>query len=192
MSKLRFAKPILGISALSGTGKTELLTKLIPLLKQQGLSVAVIKHAHHNVDIDKPGKDSYRLREAGATPVVLASDQRIALMIEKQSPQASPLEELLQLINPASIDLVLIEGFKELDYNKLFLFRHEIKDRYKAIDETVLSVVNAASTLAIVTDIESQTMQMYLETEKPVLDINNTNDVLQYIVNYINTEKDHE
>lgn len=192
MSKLRFAKPILGISALSGTGKTELLTKLIPLLKQQGLSIAVIKHAHHNVDIDKPGKDSYRLREAGATPVVLASDQRIALMIEKQSPQASPLEELLQLINPASIDLVLIEGFKELDYNKLFLFRHEIKDRYKAIDETVLSVVNAASTLAIVTDIESQTMQMYLETEKPVLDINNTNDVLQYIVNYINTEKDHE
>ena len=64
---------VLGFAASSGTGKTSLLTQLLPLLKQQGLKVAVIKHSHHDVEIDQPGKDSFRLRMAGATPVLLAS-----------------------------------------------------------------------------------------------------------------------
>lgn len=80
---INYAKPVLGIAAFSGTGKTQLLTQLIPALKQSGLRVGIIKHAHHDIDIDKPGKDSYQIRQAGATPVVLASDKRIAVMIEK-------------------------------------------------------------------------------------------------------------
>ncbi len=192
MSTINFAKPVLGISALSGTGKTELLTKLIPLLKQQGLKIAVIKHAHHNVDIDKPGKDSYQLRQAGATPVILASDQRIALMIEKESPAPSSLDDLLELINPNAIDLVLVEGFKQLDFNKLFLFRHQIKGRHQAIDDEVLSVMNAKNTLAIVTDIDAQTVKQNLSTSKTVLDINNTDDILHFILQYIDTENHHE
>jgi len=192
MSTINFAKPVLGISALSGTGKTELLTKLIPLLKQQGLKVAVIKHAHHNVDIDKPGKDSYQLRQAGATPVILASDQRIALMIEKESPAPSSLDELLEFINPNAIDLVLVEGFKQLEFNKLFLFRHQIKDRHQPLNDEVLAVMNAEHTLAIVTDIDAQTVLQNLSTSKTILNINNTDDILQFILQYIDTEIHHE
>ncbi|MCD6008936.1 molybdopterin-guanine dinucleotide biosynthesis protein B [Halomonas sp. IOP_31] len=74
--------PLLGIAAWSGVGKTTLLEALLPRLRQAGLRVAVIKHAHHRFDIDRPGKDSYRLRQAGATPMLVASRERFALMME--------------------------------------------------------------------------------------------------------------
>ena len=77
--------PILGFAAPSGTGKTTLLTQLIPLLKQQGIRVGLIKHSHHNFQIDKPGKDSFRLREAGATPVMLVSAIGVRLLLNFQS-----------------------------------------------------------------------------------------------------------
>ncbi|HSN22716.1 MAG TPA: molybdopterin-guanine dinucleotide biosynthesis protein B, partial [Methylomicrobium sp.] len=80
-------KPILGFAAPSGTGKTTLLTQLIPLLKQQGLRVGLIKHSHHSFDIDHPGKDSHRLRMAGASPVMLVSRYRYAIMHEFEVPQ---------------------------------------------------------------------------------------------------------
>ena len=78
--------PILGFAAASGTGKTTLLTQLLPLLNQAGLRVGLIKHSHHNFDIDHAGKDSFRLREAGATPVVLVSKYRRAIIEEFLNP----------------------------------------------------------------------------------------------------------
>lgn len=76
--------PILGFAAFSGTGKTTLLTQLIPILKQKGLRIGLIKHSHHDFQIDQPGKDSFRLREAGASPVMLVSTHRRAIITEFQ------------------------------------------------------------------------------------------------------------
>ena len=82
--------PVFGFVAPSGTGKTTLLSKLIPLLKAKGLRIAVIKHSHHNVDIDKPGKDTYVLRQAGANQTLLASKRRWALMVENENKEDEP------------------------------------------------------------------------------------------------------
>lgn len=113
--------PILGFAAYSGTGKTTLLEKLIPLLRARGLRVAVLKHAHHNFDIDKPGKDSYRLRKAGAEQMLIASDQRWAMMIETEKPQS--FENLLTQFNHDELDLIIVEGFKGESIPKIELHR---------------------------------------------------------------------
>jgi len=188
MSTIQYAKPVLGIAAFSGTGKTQLLTQLIPSLNKSGIRIAVIKHAHHDIDIDKPGKDSYEIRKAGADTVLVASDKRIALMVEKKEPCPSKIEELLQYIEPDSVDLVLIEGYKELDYAKLFLFRHEIKDRYQDIDDAIGNIMMQNNTLAIVTDLDKEALFTKLKTTKTVLDINNIEEIKNFILNYINTE----
>ncbi|MGL5285150.1 MAG: molybdopterin-guanine dinucleotide biosynthesis protein B, partial [Aeromonas sp.] len=104
--------PVLAISAWSGTGKTTLLEQVIPQLVARGIRLAVIKHAHHDVNLDQPGKDSWRLREAGASEVLLASDKRIAWL--KETPESPiALAALLERFNPAELDLVLVEGFKD-------------------------------------------------------------------------------
>ena len=92
---LRTHKPIVGFAAFSGSGKTTLLRKLIPLLVDQGIRVALIKHAHHAFDIDIPGKDSYELRQAGASQVLVASDRREALIIEKPHSVEPRLDQLV-------------------------------------------------------------------------------------------------
>jgi len=101
---------LLGIAGYSGSGKTTLLEKVIPLLIQRGLRVSVIKHAHHNFDIDRPGKDSFRHREAGAHEVLLASGHRWVLMHELREEAEPSMEELCARLSPC--DLVLIEGYK--------------------------------------------------------------------------------
>ncbi|GAA5169246.1 molybdopterin-guanine dinucleotide biosynthesis protein B [Modicisalibacter zincidurans] len=143
--------PLLGIAAWSGVGKTTLLEALLPRLRQAGLRVAVIKHAHHRFDIDRPGKDSYRLRQAGATPMLVASRERFALMMETpcnetpcnetpcnetpchetsgEEAQASPRDEgpdlaaLLEHVQLMRPDLVLVEGFRHWPLPKLELHR---------------------------------------------------------------------
>ena len=97
-----FVIPVLGFSAYSGTGKTTLLRKLIPLLKQACVRVAVIKHAHHEFDIDIPGKDSYELRKAGADQVLIASDKRRALITESVPAREPELSELVASIEPGA------------------------------------------------------------------------------------------
>ena len=84
---MTYPKPVLGFAAFSGTGKTTLLEKLIPQLAEQGIRIAMIKHAHHEFDIDTPGKDSYRLRKAGAQQMLIASSRRLALMTENGTPR---------------------------------------------------------------------------------------------------------
>lgn len=117
-------RPVLGLCAFSGTGKTTLLTGLLPLLRARGLRVGVVKHAHHAFDMDQPGKDSHTLRESGASQIVVASSQRIASIEEQPTRGREPhLADALARINPADIDLVIAEGFKAECFPKIELHR---------------------------------------------------------------------
>ena len=122
-AQLNFDKPVLGFAAYSGTGKTTLLEKLLPLMKLQGLRVAMIKQTHHDFDIDKPGKDSYRLRKAGAGQMLIASDKRCALMTEFEETKHQDLGSLLARLDLDAVDLVLVEGFRHLPFPKIELHR---------------------------------------------------------------------
>jgi molybdopterin-guanine dinucleotide biosynthesis protein B len=112
---------IFGFAGPSGSGKTTLIERLIPLLKERGLRVSVIKHARHGFDIDQPGKDSYRHREAGCGEVLVTSSRRWALMHELRGAAEPALEELLERLSPC--DLVLVEGFKRDAIPKLEVHR---------------------------------------------------------------------
>jgi molybdopterin-guanine dinucleotide biosynthesis protein B len=101
---------LIGLAGWSGAGKTTLLTKLIPCLLGQGVAVSTIKHAHHEFDVDTPGKDSWQHRQAGARQVLVASARRWALMTELRDAPEPPLSELLSRLAP--VDLVIVEGFK--------------------------------------------------------------------------------
>jgi molybdopterin-guanine dinucleotide biosynthesis protein MobB len=111
---------ILGIVGWSGSGKTTLLSALIPCLRARGLTVSTVKHAHHGFDMDKPGKDTYRHREAGAREVLVATAARWALLHEVDGPEPA-LPELLARMAP--VDLVLVEGFKTHEFPKLEVHR---------------------------------------------------------------------
>ncbi len=115
--------PVIGFAAYSGTGKTTLLTRIIPALRTQGLRVGLVKHAHHGFDPDIPGKDSYRLRKAGAAQTLVASPRRQALFTENESPREPVLEDLLAQLDPARLDLVLVEGFRGEAIPKIELHR---------------------------------------------------------------------
>ena len=116
--------PLLGFSAWSGTGKTTLLKQLLPLLRRHGLAIAVVKHAHHSFEIDRPGKDSYELRNAGAEQVLVASRSRVALVRELPEEAAEPpLQEVLHCLDPDRLDLVLVEGYKQAPLPKIELHR---------------------------------------------------------------------
>ena len=115
--------PMLGFAAFSGTGKTTLLTQTIPILKNYGLRIGLIKHSHHNFQIDQPGKDSYRLREAGATPVMLVSTHRRAIITEITPEQEPRLDDQLKLFDQSQLDLILVEGFKAEQFPKIELHR---------------------------------------------------------------------
>ncbi len=112
---------IIGFAGFSGSGKTTLLEKVIPLLRARGLRIAVIKHAHHKFDIDKPGKDSFRHREAGAAEVLVVSGFRWALMHELVDEVEPSLEELCGRLSPS--DLVLVEGYKYSGIPKIEVYR---------------------------------------------------------------------
>ncbi|MBE3513484.1 molybdopterin-guanine dinucleotide biosynthesis protein MobB [Enterobacter cloacae complex sp. I2] len=162
--------PVLAISAWSGTGKTTLLKKLIPALCAKGIRSGLIKHTHHNMDVDKPGKDSYELRKAGAAQTMVASHQRWALMTE--TPDEAPLDlaYLVSRMNHSTLDLVLVEGFKHEAVAKILLFRsdagHNVSEL--TLDEHVIAV---ASDVALSLDV-------------PVLDLNNVDVIAEFIVEW--------
>jgi molybdopterin-guanine dinucleotide biosynthesis adapter protein len=112
---------VIGLAGWSGAGKTTLLTRVIPYLGERGLRVSVIKHAHHAFDVDVPGKDSWRHREAGATEVLVSSTRRWALMHELRGANEPRLPELL--VKMAPVDLVIIEGFKREPHRKIEVHR---------------------------------------------------------------------
>lgn len=115
--------PVIGFVAYSGTGKTTLIEQLITFLTENSYKVSVIKHTHHHFDIDKPGKDSYRHREAGASEVLMVSDQRWVLMHELRQATEPTIEEQLSMLSPC--DLVIVEGFKDANIPKIELWRFE-------------------------------------------------------------------
>jgi len=114
---------VFGIAGHSGMGKTTLLARLIPALAARGLVVSLVKHSHKDIEVDRPGKDSYRLREAGAHEVLLLGSTRWALMHELRGADEPPLDYLLDRLQ--DVDLVLVEGFKHGDFPKLEVWRAE-------------------------------------------------------------------
>jgi molybdopterin-guanine dinucleotide biosynthesis protein MobB len=122
--------PLIGFAAYSGTGKTTLLKQLIPLLGDAGLRLGVIKHAHHQVEVDQPGKDSYELRKAGAGRVLLASSKHWALMVDERETSEPVLTELLTRLDCSELDLVLVEGFRRLAFPKIELHRRTLGKPY--------------------------------------------------------------
>jgi molybdopterin-guanine dinucleotide biosynthesis protein B len=136
---------VIGLAGWSGAGKTTLLVRLIPVLKERGLSVSTLKHAHHAFDIDQPGKDSFAHREAGASEVLVASRQRWALMHELPGDAEPALPGLLRRLSP--VDLVIVEGFKAYAHPKIevhraangkpYLFREILNVRAIASDHPV-------------------------------------------------------
>jgi molybdopterin-guanine dinucleotide biosynthesis adapter protein len=115
---------VFGVAGYSGMGKTTLLERLVPELRARGLTVSLIKHSHKDIDIDRRGKDSYRLRESGCKEVLLLGNQRWALMHELRGAPEPPLDYLLDRMQHC--DLVLVEGFKDGDFPKLEIWRAEL------------------------------------------------------------------
>ncbi|MEH5099146.1 molybdopterin-guanine dinucleotide biosynthesis protein MobB [Atlantibacter hermannii] len=159
--------PILGIVGWSGTGKTTLLKKLIPALNQRGIRVGLIKHTHHNMDVDKPGKDSYELRKAGASQTLVASSERWALMTETPDEAPLDLQYLASRMDQRTLDIILVEGFKHEAIPKLFLYR---EGAGRSVNE--LSYDEYA--IALITDID-------IAYSLPVIDINDAQQVAEFI-----------
>jgi molybdopterin-guanine dinucleotide biosynthesis protein B len=136
---------LFGLAGWSGSGKTTLVTALLPILIQRGLTVSTIKHAHHHFDIDQPGKDSYRHRQAGAAEVLVASGKRWALMHELRDAAEPTLEDLLARLAP--VDLVLIEGYKRHPHPKLEIHRPSLGKPLLAPDDP--DIIAIASDVAI-------------------------------------------
>ncbi|PPD31688.1 MAG: molybdopterin-guanine dinucleotide biosynthesis protein B [Methylomonas sp.] len=134
---------LLGFAAYSGTGKTTLLTRLIPLLQQHGIKTGVIKHSHHDFEIDYPGKDSYRLRAAGASPVMIVSPYRRALITEFSSQQAICLQDQLAIFPVENLDLILVEGFRHEAFAKIELHRPSLgKPLLYPQDSTIMAIAS--------------------------------------------------
>lgn len=139
--------PVLGFAAYSGTGKTTLLESLLPKLTDLGLRVGVFKHAHHDFDVDKPGKDSYRLRKAGANQMLIASRNRHVLMTETPEQEAN-FFALLDHFDTTSLDLILVEGCKNLSFPKIELHREEVgKPWLHPHDSNIIAIASDSRSL---------------------------------------------
>ncbi len=120
--------PVIGFAAWSGTGKTTLISKLLPIFKQHNVSVGIIKHTHHNVEFDTPGKDSHRLRTAGANQVLVTSAKRWALYGDKTDfTETLNIDREISRLNTSKLDLVLVESFKTAPIAKIELHRPSMK-----------------------------------------------------------------
>lgn len=146
--------PVLGICAAgSNAGKTTLITKLIDEFSKRNIRVSVIKHAHHQFDIDHPGKDSYKIREAGAVQTLVASKQRWALVTEMSRTtdfaDEADLSQLLAQLNPDYADLILVEGFKQARIPKIEVFNDALQQSPLAADDTEIIALVADVGLAL-------------------------------------------
>ncbi|KAF0166096.1 MAG: molybdopterin-guanine dinucleotide biosynthesis protein B [Rhodocyclaceae bacterium] len=162
-----------GLAGYSGSGKTTLLEALIPRLTATGLRVSLIKHAHHRFDIDHPGKDSYRLREAGCAEVLLISEQRWVLMHELRGAPEPSLDE--QIARFSECDLVLVEGFKYTPIPKLEVHR-------PSVGKPLIAGSGVETIVAIATDEPGVVAQ---QTKLPVLDLNDRDAIADFILRHM-------
>lgn len=161
---------VVAFAGYSGSGKTTLVEGLIPALKQRGLRVSVVKHAHHKFDIDHPGKDTWRHRQAGALEVVVASENRLALIREFEKPTTLSVHHLIAELYEG-VDWVLVEGFKSSDLLKVEVWRADSGQPVRYPDDDFV--------VAIATDSPGQLPQATL---RPVLDLNNVNAVADWLI----------
>jgi molybdopterin-guanine dinucleotide biosynthesis protein B len=138
---------IFGLAGWSGSGKTTLLAALIPELVGRGVTVSTIKHAHHEFDIDQPGKDSWRHRQAGASEVMVASSRRFALMHELRDAPEPSLDELVARMAP--VDLLLVEGFKHDPHPKLEVHRPSVGKPFLYPDDPHIVAIASDETLMV-------------------------------------------
>jgi molybdopterin-guanine dinucleotide biosynthesis adapter protein len=159
---------VFGFAGFSGSGKTTLIEQLIPRFRARGLSVSLIKHAHHSFDIDRPGKDSYRHREAGAGEVLITSGQRWVLMHELHGAPEPGLQEQLQRLSPC--DLVLVEGYKRSPIPKLEVHRpsHDRPLLHPA-DPHIVAVASDGA----------------VDTTLPVLDLNDYDAIVGFVLDHL-------
>jgi molybdopterin-guanine dinucleotide biosynthesis protein B len=161
---------VIGFAGFSGSGKTTLVEGLIPALRLAGLRVSVIKHAHHRFDIDHPGKDTFRHREAGAFEIVVASDIRLALLREFEQPTQLSVHQLIAELYEG-VDWVLIEGFKDADLQKIEVWRAATQKSARYIHDDFI--------VAIATDSPDQLPHATL---RPVLDLNDPSAVAGWLM----------
>jgi len=157
---------IIGLAGYSGSGKTTLLTKVIPRLVARGLTVSTLKHAHHEFDVDQPGKDSHAHRMAGATEVLVASSRRFALVHELRAEAEPPLATLLRKLAP--VDLVLIEGYKAAPHPKLEVHRAAVG--MPLLAERDPAIVAIASDVAL------------KEAPVPVIDLDDVEGIVEILI----------
>jgi molybdopterin-guanine dinucleotide biosynthesis protein B len=161
---------VVGFAGFSGSGKTTLVERLIPALRLKGLRVSVVKHAHHRFDIDRPGKDTFRHREAGAFEVVVASDTRLALMREFEKPAQLSVHHLIAELHDG-VDWVLVEGFKESDLLKVEVWRAACNKPARYMFDDFIA--------AIATDSPAELPQ---PTQLQVLDLNDPDALVEWLV----------
>ena len=160
---------VAGFAGFSGSGKTTLVERLIPALKLMGLRVSVAKHAHHEFDIDRPGKDTYRHRQAGAFEVIVASDRRLALMREFEQPARMNVHHMLAELYDG-VDWVLVEGFKDSNLPKIEVWRAASGKPARYPDDDFI--------VAIATDSPAAMPQ---PTLRPVLDLNDPDAIAHWL-----------
>ena len=164
--------PIIGFAAYSGTGKTTLLLRLMPLLEAQGLRIGVVKHAHHEFEIDQQGKDSYELRMAGASQMLITSRKRWALMVERELDSEPRLDDVLLDLEQGSLDLILVEGFKREQFPKIELHRGALR--------TPMLYQSDPNIVAVASDCELPDLHAL-----PRLDLNQPEQIATYVVQEI-------
>tara|TARA_Y100001935_G_scaffold190044_1_gene158286 strand:- start:3462 stop:3980 length:519 start_codon:yes stop_codon:yes gene_type:complete len=170
------SKKIIGFAAFSGTGKTTLIKKIVSILSKKKYTVSVIKHAHHNFDLDQPGKDSYEIRKSGAENILISSEKRWALIHENKNNQELSLEDLLNILGNIDSDIILVEGFKKENFPKIELYREEIgKD---------ILFYNDKNIVAFATDVD-----INIEQNIEKLDINDPQQIVDYIIKFLSLDK---
>jgi molybdopterin-guanine dinucleotide biosynthesis protein B len=161
---------VVGFAGFSGSGKTSLVERLIPVLRLKGQRVSVVKHAHHRFDIDHPGKDTFRHREAGAFEVVVASDTRLALMREFEVANRPTVHHLIAELYEG-VDWVLVEGFKDSDLLKIEVWRASVGKPARYVDDDFIA--------AIATDAPDE---LPAPTGLPILDLNSPDSVADWLI----------
>ncbi len=188
---LNFPLPVLGFAAFSGSGKTTLLKKLLPLLVKRELRTAVVKHAHHAFEVDHPGKDSFELRKAGAAPMLVASSQRMAMMLDFSDPengeaQDPDLLEMIDYLPLHRLDCVLVEGFKAVPFPKIEIHRPATGKPLIALDDSNIIAIATNDAAKLKESLRDSGERVNL---LPLLDLNDPDAIVDFVVEQVRQQR---